>query len=262
MGESKRFKYLFGFFILVIAAVFLLPPISQNQSYHSFADRRELLGIPNFWNVVSNIPFLIVGVLGVLALSRSNPSEGYLPKLRSLYVTFFVGVFLAGLGSIFYHLNPSNETLLWDRLPLAISLMAFLSIIVGEHIEPRIAHRLLWPLVFIGLLSVLYWYVSDLQGYGDLRPYILVQFMPMLAIPLILLLFPSRLSKVVYLWFVIALYALAKVVEMLDRRIFEILGAVGGHPLKHIIASAGVYTFYLALKRRRHRIITSSEPPN
>jgi hypothetical protein len=165
-------------------------------------------------------------------------------------VTFFAGVFLTGLGSIFYHWNPSNETLLWDRLPMTISFMAFLSIIIGEHIEPKMGHWLLWPFIFLGISSVLYWYTSELQGHGDLRPYIIVQFLPMLIIPLILLLLPSRLSKVVYLWLVVAAYALAKLMELLDQSIFDILGAVGGHPLKHVTAAAGAYVFYLALKHR------------
>jgi hypothetical protein len=250
MEKADKLKYLFGLSILAIIAVFLLPAIPQDQSYHSFADRRELFGIPNFWNVISNIPFLIVGILGAIAVSPSN--QGYLLELRALYVTFFTGVFLTGLGSIFYHWNPSNETLLWDRLPMTISLMAFLSIVIGEHIEPKIAHRLLWPLIFLGVSSVLYWYISELQGQGDLRLYVIVQFLPMLIIPLILWLLPSRLSKVAYLWFVVAAYALAKIMELLDQRIFEILGAVGGHPFKHITAAAGVYVFYLALKHRRH----------
>jgi hypothetical protein len=250
MGEVSRFKYLSWFSILAIISVFLLPAIPQDQSYHIFADRRELFGIPNFWNVVSNIPFLIVGALGMVALSSST-NQGYLLQLHALYVTFFVGVFLTGLGSISYHWNPSNETLLWDRLPMTISFMAFLSIIIGEHIEPKVGQRLLWPLALLGVSSVLYWHISELQGHGDLRPYIIVQFLPMLIIPLILLSLPSRLSKVVYLWFVVAAYILSKIMELLDRSIFELLGAVGGHPLKHLTAAAGVYVFYLALKHRR-----------
>lgn len=245
-----KLKYLLWLSILVVIGVFLLPAIPQDQSYHNFADRRELFGIPNFWNVVSNIPFLVVGILGITAVSPSN--RGYLPELRALYMAFFAGIFLAGLGSSFYHWNPSNGTLLWDRLPMTISFMAFLSIIIGEHIEPKTGRRLLWPLVFLGISSVLYWYISELQGQGDLRPYIIVQFLPILIIPLILLLLSSRLSKVIYLWLVVAAYVLAKVMELLDQSIFEILGAVGGHPFKHVFAAAGVYALYLAIKHRRH----------
>jgi hypothetical protein len=60
----------------------LLPPIPQDQSYHQFADQRTIFGIPNFWNVVSNLPFLAVGAAG-LRRFRDDPAT----------VVFFLGVF-------------------------------------------------------------------------------------------------------------------------------------------------------------------------
>ena len=54
----------FGLMIASLAALPLLPPIPQDQSYHRFADQRTLLGVPNFWNVVSNLPFIAVGAGG------------------------------------------------------------------------------------------------------------------------------------------------------------------------------------------------------
>jgi hypothetical protein len=50
----------------------LLPPIVQNQNYHDFADQRTLFGIPHFWNVVSNIPFLGIGAAGLWQFDRSS----------------------------------------------------------------------------------------------------------------------------------------------------------------------------------------------
>src|SRR5262249_21708612 len=64
-----------GFLALGIAglgSIFCLPPIPQAMSYHAFADDRTLLGVPNFWNVVSNLPFLIVGFLGLGWLVRHD----------------------------------------------------------------------------------------------------------------------------------------------------------------------------------------------
>ena len=48
-----------------LAGLLLLPPISQDQGYHHFADQRTLFGVPNFWNVVSNLPFMAVGSVGL-----------------------------------------------------------------------------------------------------------------------------------------------------------------------------------------------------
>jgi hypothetical protein len=51
----------------VVAVIFsLLPRIPQPQSYHLFADRRGFLGIPNFGDVVSSVPFGVIGVCGLL----------------------------------------------------------------------------------------------------------------------------------------------------------------------------------------------------
>ena len=35
-----------------LGEMLLLPPMTQDESYHQFADQRTILGIPNFWNVV------------------------------------------------------------------------------------------------------------------------------------------------------------------------------------------------------------------
>jgi hypothetical protein len=51
--------------IVSLVALLPLPPLLQDQAYHQFADRRELFGIPNFWNVVSNLPFVILGAVGL-----------------------------------------------------------------------------------------------------------------------------------------------------------------------------------------------------
>ena len=38
--------------VISLVALLLVPPISQDQNYHGFADQRTILGIPHFWNVV------------------------------------------------------------------------------------------------------------------------------------------------------------------------------------------------------------------
>ena len=56
---------LLGLMVVSLATLPLLPPIAQDPTYHQFADQRTLLGIPNFWNVVSNLPFVLVGAMGL-----------------------------------------------------------------------------------------------------------------------------------------------------------------------------------------------------
>ena len=119
-----------------IGSVFILEPIPQNPNYHLFADSRQISFIPNFWNVVSNIPFLIVGILGMFLLLHKK-QNGNRHELWVNNLVFFIGIFLTGIGSWYYHWKPSSDSLVWDRLPMTISFMAFFSIIIGEFISVK-----------------------------------------------------------------------------------------------------------------------------
>jgi hypothetical protein len=242
---------LLGLAAVAIVVTGFVPPFAQDPSYHHFADRRTLLGISNFWNVMSNLPFLLVGIAGFRVL-QSTPFHGGLRELRPLYWTFFIGVSAVAFGSGYYHWAPSNSTLVWDRLPMTIAFMAFFSAIVGERIDVSSGRRLILPLLILGVVSVVYWYYSELRGAGDLRLYALVQFLPMLLLPLILLLYPAKLHPDGYVWGVLVAYALSKLAEYWDGGILSVLGGFSGHSLKHLLAALGTYSFLLALQRRHH----------
>lgn len=236
--------------LIALIGLALTPPIPQDPTYHAFLDARELFGLPNFWNVASNLPFLLFGVFGLYAL-RKPSLPGLIPVLRPAYTIFFIGASLVAFGSGYYHLHPNNHTLLWDRLPMTIAFMAFFSIVIGEHIDLRWALRVLWPLIIIGAASVVYWHITESAGHGDLRPYAVVQFLPVLFIPLLLWLLPSRFNSTKYFWLVIATYVLAKVLEFFDGGTYNLLHVISGHSLKHVAAAVGVYFMVLALRDRR-----------
>ena len=250
MLDDYRLKIIVAIVVIAIIAVFIMDPIAQDPSYHNFADQRGMINIPNFFDVISNLSFVIVGAMGI-RLIRSGRAAGGLPELQAVYMTFFAGVFLTGFGSAYYHLHPDNQTLLWDRLPMTIAFMALFSAIVGETISSRIALKLFIPLLVSGIASVVYWHVSELNGNGDLRAYVLVQFLPILLIPLILLLFDSRLNGNKYIWGVIGAYAVSKVMELFDAPIYNALNVISGHSLKHLIAAFATFIFYQALKNRQ-----------
>lgn len=233
--------------VVALVAVFFVPPVAQDPAYHLFADTRTMLGIPNFWDVISNLPFLIVGAAGMLLLLKEP--LGCLPELRTAYLVFFAGVFLVAGGSAYYHWNPTNQTLFWDRLPMTLGFMAFTCAVLGENISIKFANRLLWPLVLVGAAAVVYWYFTEQSGAGDLRPYGLVQFLPMLLLPLILLMFTSRLDSNFWLWSAMAAYGLAKVFEALDEPVFAVLN-ISGHTLKHLAAAVGAWCVLEAIRRR------------
>ena len=239
--------------IFSLAAVAILPffftgPIPQPPDYHNFADQRAIVGIPGFWNVISNIPYLLIGITGIV-FTLTKPVPGGLPELRQNYLLFFTGVFLLGLGSSWYHWSPSNSSLVWDRLPMTIAFMAFFSAIIGEYYSTRAGNLVLWPLIIVGMLSVFYWQFTEQAEHGDLRPYAAVQFLPMLLIPVIMLINESRFKSNRLLWWFMTAYLIAKFAEQYDTEIFDMV-SISGHTLKHLISAAGIYLYYLALDRR------------
>ena len=245
---------LIGFSIAAIAAAFFVEPVAQDPAYFSFADSRTLLGVPNFWNVMSNIPFLIAGGAGLVYFAqadRAHIASRVDLNIYPAYVIFFLGVFLTCFGSAWFHLAPDDNTLLWDRLPMTLGFMALFTIVIGEHVSPRVARRLLWPLLLTGAGSVFYWYYTELRGAGDLRPYALVQFLPMLLIPIILLAYPSRYSRTRIYWGMLAAYVAAKLFEFFDQSIYDILKIVSGHSIKHVAAAVAPAIFLYGISTFR-----------
>jgi hypothetical protein len=238
----------------MIGGLFALPSIPQSQAYHAFANTRHLLGVPNFLDVVSNAAFVLVGGAGFGAVCRAGRTRD-ISFTRSSdrwpYVLFFLSVALTGLGSAYYHLAPDNARLMWDRLPMALAFAALFSAVVTERIEGTVGTVLLVPVAVASVASVLYWHVTEAAGHGDLRPYLFVQFYPVLAIPLIMYLFPSRYSRGGDLLAAAALYAVAKGFEALDAVIFALGRIVSGHTLKHLTAAAATVLIIRMLQRKR-----------
>jgi hypothetical protein len=249
-----RVRLLLGLCALLLGVTALMPRISQDPGYHAFADARPFRGIPNSLNVASNLPFLLVGALGLGFLARNRPggaSDAFTPPSdRRPYWPFFLGVGLTGIGSAYYHWHPSNATLFWDRLPMTVGFMALLASVIGERISRRAGARLLWPLLVAGAASAVYWHVTEQRGVGDLRPYALVQFGSMVLVPLILVLFPPRYTRTVDLVGSIGWYALAKVFEAVDHGLLALVG-VSGHTWKHLASAVGAYWILRMLERRR-----------
>jgi len=252
LNRNKKIGLGLVMLITLGAVVVLLNhgPIPQPLSYHGFADRSVIWGIPHFFDVLSNIPFVLVGLLGLYKTSRKD-GINIITENRVSYKVFFIGVALVGVGSGYYHLSPSNATLVWDRIPMTIAFMALCSIVIGEFTSIRLGKILLVPLVLSGILSVLYWHWTEAAGQGDLRPYIIVQFLPMLVIPVILVCFNSEFTKVSGYWLLFSAYVIAKLFEHFDREMHGATSFVSGHSLKHVVAAIGIYILLLSFGRRR-----------
>jgi len=235
-------------------AVALLPRLAQPRDYHNFADQRTFLAVPNFLNVISNAPFLFVGVWGlILALGvRESAWQPFItPVERRPYLILSVGVALTCFGSAYYHLAPDNARLVWDRLPMTLGFMSLLSALLMERVNLRAGLGALGPLLLLGVASVVQWYVSEMRGAGDLRLYLMVQFYTLLLILLILGLFPARYTRGPDLVVAMGFYVLAKIFELLDRQIFKLGHVISGHTMKHLAAALAVFWIFRMVARRR-----------
>ena len=235
--------------VLAFFAVYSFPPIAQDYAYHNFADNRLCLNIPNFGNVLSNLPFAIFGIMGLIALHKNKLLKR---EEKFTWQVFFVGAALVAVGSAVYHLSPNNKSLVWDRLPMTVSFMALFTIVIAERINERIGYNFLPFLLALGLGSVLYWDHTESAGMGDLRPYVLVQFLPIAIIPLIFILFKARYTGTCYFLYTLGWYVLAKILEFMDWQIFTMTsGMISGHTLKHLAASMAILSLVQYITNRK-----------
>ncbi len=233
-----RLALVFGLVLGAVLAALAHATVPQDPVYHAFADGRAMLGIPRFWNVASNLAFLPVGSAGLLALRRARFHE---EQERRAYAVFFLGTILVAFGSSWYHLQPDNQSLFWDRLPMTLAFMSLLSATVAERVSVKAGAALLLPLLLLGCASVLIWRRSEQLGQGDLRLYLLVQFLPMVIIPLLIALFPRRYDRPGAFGWMVLWYLVAKLLEHWDAAIFRATaGFMGGHALKHLAAALAV----------------------
>lgn len=253
--RENRLRLLAVLTVTFLALVLFREPIAQNPAYHDFADQRALIGIPHALNVTSNLPLALVGIYGLLAIGRvirRTDSTSFEMWAESIpYALLFAALSLTALGSAFYHLAPDTPRLFWDRLPMSIAFMAYLSAAITERIDRRTGLVALIPLVASGILSVLYWRATELAGSGDLRYYVIVQAYPTLFVLLMVLLLPSSYTHGRMLVTVTAFYLLTRLVEIGDGFIFGLGHFVSGHTLKHLLTAVAVWWIIRMLQLRK-----------
>ena len=152
--------------------------------------------------------------------------------IKSIHFPLFIGIVLTDIGSAYYHSRPDNNTLVFDRIPMAIVFMSFLSAIIAECINTSTGNKLLFPLIILGIASVLWWKATEQICQGDMRFYTLVQIYSIVFTPLIFFLFPlkdfSRIKKCFIS--IILLYLIAKIFEHYDSNIYLKVGNQWTYP--------------------------------
>jgi hypothetical protein len=252
----NKLNYLFiSLSILSLIVLFTqVDPIEQDPEYHNFADTRTFFGIPNFFDVVSNIPFFLAGFYGIYVLMwDSQKSFNWRFESKIQWWVLFTSSSCIAIGSSYYHWTPNTSTLFWDRLPMTVSFMSIVDILLIEKVDPKLGKKMFLPLLGVGVGSLVWWAITEYFDHlhGDLRLYVLVQSAPILMTPIVIGLYPNHYTHSNYMLITCGFYAMAKIAEYLDHFIFSItFKIVSGHTLKHLIAGAGLFYLPIMLKRR------------
>jgi hypothetical protein len=252
LSRQARIGILICLFAVMLAGALLLPPLPVDPAYHDFADKRALIGIPNFSDVASNLPFAAVGIAGLVLVLGPQGRMLFAERFHAWpYLVFFGAVTLVTLGSAYYHWAPANGPLYWDRVPIAIAFMGLFAGFLADRIDQRIGVYWLLPALLAAMAAALLWDLSRIGSGGDLRFYALVQIYPVIALPLLCWLFPAgRYTTTRHMLAMLGFYAAAKLLEVTDRWIFDALGGfVSGHTLKHLAAAAAAYAALAMLRR-------------
>ena len=220
----------------------IMPAVAQPGGYFAFADARPLLGVPNAADVLSNAAFVAVGVLGLLRLKQGTRPLHKVVRLSLMF--FFAGLVLTGFGSAYFHWEPNNATLVWDRLPMTIAFAGVFGAMLAERVSARSGLALLLLMLVIGPASVFYW-----KSTGDLSLYAVIQYGGLAALLALLSLTPRGHDPFPW-WALIAWYGAAKLAEVGDVFVWNATREVfAGHVLKHLAAAAGGLAIANALLR-------------
>ncbi|MBI2305782.1 MAG: hypothetical protein HYU78_00635 [Rhodocyclales bacterium] len=235
--------------LAAVAAMLAYGPIAQPARYHDFAAVTAWFGLPHAADVLSNLGFALVGVWGWLRLA---PRSGH-PALRDGwwgYRLLLAGLVLTAVGSGWYHLAPDDYRLIWDRLPIALACAGLLAAVRAETVGSRAPREEAALFALLAVASVAWWHFTNDGGDGDLRPYLLLQGLPLLLIPLWQAIHSAARAERRLFGAALLLYLVAKVVELLDHQVLALFGSVSGHTLKHLLATLAAALIVGCLVRR------------
>lgn len=238
----------FGCLLLLCTIFFLFYPTPLSISYYSFSDTRPFFSIPNSANILSNLGFLLIGLLG-LHYMRKDKKMLTSPYERGFLYLFFLGLCCISLGSSYFHYALTPLSLLSDRLPLALTFTALFSFLIIERINPSIGLIVGPFMIIFGMGAAIYWYLTH-----DIRLYLLSQAITLISVPLLCLLFPSSHRKDRYLLLAASLYLLALLFDYFDKEVFVLMDKMmSGHTIKHLLSAvaSGFLLFYLLDRKRK-----------
>jgi hypothetical protein len=246
---KKTERWLLASILTLLALAIFGPVVLQPANHHDFADQRFLALFPNAADVLSNLPFVIWGCIGLISLKRLAMRKRIdnlqlAPQQIGLVAVFFGGLILTAGASSWYHLQPNDASLVVDRLGMTVAFAGLIGLAAADRASLRAGVLLSWTILIFGASSVWFWSRS-----GNVLPWLVVQLGGMALILWLALLKPLPGALAVRWGTVILIYAVAKVLEIADHAVYDLTAhLVSGHSLKHIVASFAAWPVMAALK--------------
>jgi hypothetical protein len=245
LDRRKKATILILLFLICAVAIWTLAPSSQPADFFDLAARENFLGVDNAPDVFTNIPFVIVGWMGCQSLIRDRGGYAEGGEMRIWWV-LFVSIGSIAILSSWYHLSPSEGRIVFDRLPIITVVIAMTTLVAVQSIDVK-ATKLILPLLLLGWSSVVLIFFT-----GDWRPYIILQFSPLILIPSILILYEQGREGGWQLCTALLLFSVGKIIHDLDTEIHQLTGGISGHSIWHLFAAAATYQLV-----QMHRIQSS-----
>ncbi|MDO6706827.1 hypothetical protein [Photobacterium sp. 1_MG-2023] len=244
---------------LILLLVLLQSPVLLPPDVDTVTSSRQISDMHPLHVIVTSLPLAIVGFMGIRMLSQIPKKQAdrvVEPEIATAYFLFFQALLATSLGAAYYDLLPTPFGLMLDRIPGAIALVSLYCIVLSEYVRPALGTKLLFPLNVYAVFSVTYWYwmTTTASGTAALSAYMLVQLLPILHLPLILLLYEGRGPDRRYYLATFVCYGLAAGAEYLDAGIWDMTeGVISGHCVKHLLAACAGGWVYLMLRQRLSR---------
>jgi hypothetical protein len=251
----RRECALTGVFLLLLAAALLGPAVAQSAHYHAFADQRSWGWLPHAMDVLSNLPFALWGMAGVWVLLRAVRERAVSAPAAAMAGIFFGGLWVTAAVSAAYHLQPGDAGLAWDRGGMVLAFAGVLGLAAIRAVSTRAGMALATAVLVLGPLSVYAWSLT-----GNMLPWAVLQGGGMLLILGFACLRPAQARELPVRWaLLIAIYTLAKLLELGDHAVYEWTGQlVSGHSLKHMVAAFAAWPVVSALLAARESKAESS----
>jgi len=230
--------------LLLALLAALLPATALPAHYHDFADQRAWLGLPHAMDVLTNLPFALMGAWGLVELRRLPAGRVGLAQ-RWLAGAFFGGLALTALSSSIYHWAPDTAGLCIDRLGMSLAFAGLLGLAAADGISARAGLALAALVAVAAPASAL----IDAWS-GNMTPWAVLQGGGLASLAALALRRPRGGALGFSIGAVIACYALAKALELADQPVFALThGLISGHSAKHVAAALAAWPVVRAVQR-------------